>query len=349
MESTLNIVEATGLQFHPLANIFPLMDADELKRLTEDIRTHGQREPIQIYEGKILDGRNRYRACLRIGVEPKTEEYTGNTPLDYVVSRNMLRRHLNESQRAWSALKITTLRRGNGQSASIEAYSQKEAAFLFKISRSAIQRAAQVANKGVPALKEAVSEGTISVAAALGIAALPPEKQNEVMALRTKREVLKAVRQLQRHPQDCACAECADKKLRTFPVTVLFTDAELKQFDKARRRHHCDDSREVFIHWLVTDFSDEKTLPPTKQEFKKIERDLKRAYYDSPAFANLPPERRSPNGEADTDPDHPDYDAKEAARARKLEREYDQKPRRERERLTRQMKRKDYKPYGVKI
>src|ERR1700733_14887339 len=123
MKSTLNIVEATGLEFHPLANIFPLMDENELKRLTEDIRKNGQREPIKLYEGKILDGRNRYRACVRLGIDPVTEEYTGNDALDYVVSRNMFRRHLNESQRAWAALKITTLRRGDGQ-ASIEAYSQ---------------------------------------------------------------------------------------------------------------------------------------------------------------------------------------------------------------------------------
>ena len=52
------------------------------------------------------------------------------------------------------------------------------------------------------------------------------------MALPTKRAVLKAVRQLHQHPQDCECALCADKKLRTLPVTTMFTGAELKQFDR---------------------------------------------------------------------------------------------------------------------
>src|SRR5258706_14802421 len=57
-------------EFHPLANIFPLMTDEEIDALGEDMLKQGQREPIVLFEGMILDGRNRYNACLRKGIEP---------------------------------------------------------------------------------------------------------------------------------------------------------------------------------------------------------------------------------------------------------------------------------------
>jgi len=58
------------LEFHPLADIFPMMEGAEFAELVEDIRTNGLRNAIMLHEGKILDGRNRYRACLALGIEP---------------------------------------------------------------------------------------------------------------------------------------------------------------------------------------------------------------------------------------------------------------------------------------
>jgi hypothetical protein len=68
------------------------------------IRAHGLREPITTYEGKILDGRNRDHACLSAGVTPIYEPLPdGCSPLDFVISMNLKRRHLNPSQRAMIA------------------------------------------------------------------------------------------------------------------------------------------------------------------------------------------------------------------------------------------------------
>jgi len=58
------------LKFHPLANIFPLIEGTEFDDLVADIKVNGLHDPIVIHNDLILDGRNRYRACLAAGVDP---------------------------------------------------------------------------------------------------------------------------------------------------------------------------------------------------------------------------------------------------------------------------------------
>lgn len=94
------------LEFHPIANIFPLLPDDELQTLADDIRLHGLREPITLYEGKILDGRNRYRACTLTGIRPKITQFTADSPTAFVISLNLKRRHLTPSQRAAVAVEV---------------------------------------------------------------------------------------------------------------------------------------------------------------------------------------------------------------------------------------------------
>jgi ParB family chromosome partitioning protein len=88
------------LQDHPIAAIFPLLPEQELESLAQDVKIRGVEIPIVLYEGKILDGRNRYRAAMRVGAHFTTNYYTGDSPVEYVLSLNLHRRHLSPSQSA---------------------------------------------------------------------------------------------------------------------------------------------------------------------------------------------------------------------------------------------------------
>lgn len=87
--------------FHELSSIFPLMEGEDFDALVEDIREKGQLKKGILFEEKIIDGRNRYRACGVLKIPFKTEEYSEKiSPRDYIISENLHRRHLTTAQRA---------------------------------------------------------------------------------------------------------------------------------------------------------------------------------------------------------------------------------------------------------
>ena len=97
--------------------LFPMMAASDLEALAADIAAHGQREPIlRDTKGRIIDGRNRERACLMAGRTPKYRTYTpaqGESEiLSLIISRNLHRRHMSDSQRAMVAARIADMQQG---------------------------------------------------------------------------------------------------------------------------------------------------------------------------------------------------------------------------------------------
>jgi N6-adenosine-specific RNA methylase IME4 len=181
----------TAIEFHPLANLFPLIEGADFDALVEDIGAHGLREPITLYQGQILDGRNRYRACEETSVEPKFEHYTGSDPLGFVVSLNLRRRQLNESQRAMVAARLATLKQGARTDLSPTGeMSQAQAADLLNVGKRSVERATEVRDHGTPSLLKAVDAGELSVTAAADIATLPEPEQIEIVA-RGEHEILR--------------------------------------------------------------------------------------------------------------------------------------------------------------
>ena len=171
------------IAFHPLADIFPLVEGQDFAELVDDIREHGLHEPIVVYEDKILDGRNRYRACEAAGKEPTFTAYTGDDPVAYVVSLNLRRRHLDESQRAMVAAKLATFGHGGDRSKSpIGDLTQAKAADLLNVGKRSVERAAEVRDHGAPELVRAVEQGAVSITAAADIAGQPIDEQREIVA-----------------------------------------------------------------------------------------------------------------------------------------------------------------------
>src|SRR5262249_54580642 len=128
------------LEYHPFAEVFPLLEGETFDALVKDIEARDLQEPICVYEGKILDGRNRYRACQILGREPKVQDYGGDDPVGFVLSANLHRRHLNESQRAMVAANLSNLVPGANQHTKA-GLSAKEASALLKVGTASIERA----------------------------------------------------------------------------------------------------------------------------------------------------------------------------------------------------------------
>jgi len=91
------------MKTHPYAELCPPMTADELDALVTDIKEHGLLEPIVVFEDMILDGRHRFEACRRSKIKPRFAPYKGNGAMEYVVSKNVKRRHLTPTQLAMVA------------------------------------------------------------------------------------------------------------------------------------------------------------------------------------------------------------------------------------------------------
>ena len=95
-------ITSAALDFHPLAKNFPLMNGSEFNELVADVKANnGLHEPITLYHDRVLDGRNRYRACLKAKVEPRFEKFEGDdaAATAFVISKNIHRRHLKAKEK----------------------------------------------------------------------------------------------------------------------------------------------------------------------------------------------------------------------------------------------------------
>jgi ParB-like chromosome segregation protein Spo0J len=161
-----------------------------------DIRANGLLEPVIFHDGRILDGRNRYRACQQLGIEPASQEFRGPDPLAFVISKNLQRRHLDESQRAMVAARLATLKQGaRTDLAEISAMSQPQAAAALNVSRGSVQHATKVIDRGAVELVTAVERGEVSVSAAAEVATQSMEEQRDIVA-RGEEEILAAAAQI---------------------------------------------------------------------------------------------------------------------------------------------------------
>ncbi len=197
---------------HPAATIFPMLPETQLREMAEDIRTTRQRDPIILWRGQLLDGRNRWMACDRAGVEPKVERRDDITdPVAFVLSVNLHRRHLDESQRAMAAARARALLSQPPEpdpqlvieAANLPATAEpprppmtySDATSMLHVSERSVRHAKLVLATGIPELAQRVDAGQTAVSAAAAVATLPAGQQIEVVA-RGEREIIAKAKEI---------------------------------------------------------------------------------------------------------------------------------------------------------
>jgi ParB-like chromosome segregation protein Spo0J len=244
------VATATTFEVHPLAELIPPMTEQEYADLKAGIERKGflPDEPVVLYGGKILDGRHRYKVCGEIGIEPPTRVFEGDedSAKEYVISKNLDRRHLTTGQRSACALNLldyekaeakerqgarTDLAEPPATSPTTEGKEDRhtseataKAGEKFGVSRSSVERARKVAEER-PDLHDKVKSGEISVAAAFeqttgkriktGEAITAPSKPLDLSKERNRQ---RADKQLERLWKLLAALDGARMGLETFDV-----------------------------------------------------------------------------------------------------------------------------------
>ncbi|MDE0373141.1 MAG: ParB/RepB/Spo0J family partition protein, partial [Rhodospirillales bacterium] len=177
-EAQDELVEIGGSQYrvHSAAAVFPIMSGREFDELVEDVRVNGLREPVVASGDQLIDGRNRVRACAAAGVVPEVRELTRGTDVaSWVMSVNLHRRHLDASQRALLASRLSAL---SGE------VTLGQAGEMMGVSRASVARAAAV-EKGPEPLRAAAREGVVSVGDAYELRGEEPETKQLVEDVRS--------------------------------------------------------------------------------------------------------------------------------------------------------------------
>lgn len=178
---------------HPIADAFPLLQGEDFERFKQGIKDNGLRDrDVALYQGKILDARNRYRACLDLGAafvkKLRFVEVEGD-PFVYVIDHNINdRRHLNESQRVIALCWLLKLKPGRPKKNRLKTeLTAGEAAKAAGVSESSIERGKAVLNTGVAELVTAVEAGEIGLLEASQMAKLPEDEQRDALERRKDR------------------------------------------------------------------------------------------------------------------------------------------------------------------
>jgi phage N-6-adenine-methyltransferase len=195
------------MKFRPEADIFPLMQEEDLITLAEDIDKNGQLLPILLYEGDILDGRNRWLAInkhCKKNIKPVTAIANTDSPIAFVVSHNEKRRHMSKSQLGLAAAKAlpfyeeeaakrkTGRPKGGGESVGKSAHTSErkeplrasdEAGRAFHVSGKQTGQGKRVLTHGHKALHDAVESDKLSLDKAVEIIKQYPDKNKQAAAV----------------------------------------------------------------------------------------------------------------------------------------------------------------------
>lgn len=206
---------------HPLSAAWGDMPADEFQALVDDIEVNGQRDPITLFDGMVLDGWHRFRACTALGMPASHVDLAeGEDPVAWVISKNAKRRSLNASQRAmavaecqqWVPTGANQHRSDVGGAPGALPATNDQMAEQAGVSKRTVKQAKKVITDAAPEVKAAVKAGTVSVKKAAEVAKLPAAKQAAAL---TEKPTKKPKRELPAAP-----AADADYEVDNLRATV---------------------------------------------------------------------------------------------------------------------------------
>jgi hypothetical protein len=272
------------LKIHPLANLFPMMGEKEFQGFVEDVRIKGITDPIWVYKGEVIDGRNRLRAAeiLNISEVPTREWNEKGSLLEFIISQNLQRRHLKERQRAMIAARMKPAFEEDAQwrkqwvgkekkelpvnlpEAPPAGDSRDHAAKILGISGKSVDYACKVLAKGVPALIEAVDSCKMAVSSAARLAERSREEQERILKS-GREELYKTLRaERENHKRLLAMLPKEAKILAGFIQPQLDATAQhlLNHFNAGRAKLKWTD--EGFVLEMTEAFMDELCMAARK-------------------------------------------------------------------------------------
>ena len=211
---------------HPLALLFPPLSPEQYEALVASIMAIGLLDPIIVWQGQIIDGLHRQRACREAGVQPRYELLEDDAdPVQYVIAKNGTRRDMDESQRAVVAHELSQWsapgrpREDDKNCSDVNSFTQVQAAQALRVGRTMVSYARRVLSDdgpAVPELRQAVKGWRITISDAAKVAKKPPEIQRRALGLLEEgkaKTITRAVRQVEREIADAEEAEVRESIL----------------------------------------------------------------------------------------------------------------------------------------
>ena len=211
---------------HPLARLFPPLTTEQYAALVASIMAIGLLDPIIVWQGQIIDGLHRQRACREAGVQPRYELLDDDAdPVQYVIAKNGTRRDMDESQRAVVAHELSRWsapgrpREDDKNCSDVNSFTQVQAAQALRVGRTMVSYARRVLSDdgpAVPELRQAVKGWRLTVSDATKVAKKPPEIQRRALGLLEEgkaKTITRAVRQVEREIADAEEAEVRESIL----------------------------------------------------------------------------------------------------------------------------------------
>lgn len=273
-------------ELHPLCTLFPRMSGAEFDALRDDIATNGLNQPIVLHGGMILDGGNRYRACIEAGVAPKFAEFNGDNLVSFVLSSNLHRRHMSAGQQAaivasaqdWATAQAHGGNRSSAHVSTCLDTTEKRAAQSG--ASISTQRRADAVAKASPELAQKVAHGEVSLPKAVQEVApqLAPRKpvvQADAAPAGEVEELRDQLSEISRNLQDTISDN--ESMARVFEADDKLAAA----LDEAKRYREQNRVLEERIRGLMNEKNEAIRLAKSWQrKFEKLEREMKAAAND---------------------------------------------------------------------